>query len=148
MTATTQASQSARKFPGAFHFIFLLILVLLLLMAMRIEFQTDHARKKHDKEPDLAEQCLNRNGVAYAFMEPSGRIHLICRQSNTEFYDVIYKERGVLDGITAFRVNTVTYKGITYEFNTLNEYVEFLAWRGDTVLPTSQFTGPFIFVWP
>ena len=146
MTATTSSSQSARKLPGAF--LFLVLLIILLFVAMRIEFQTDHARQRHNREPDLAEQCLNRNGVAYALMEPSGRVHLICRESDSEFYDVIYKERRVLDGITAFRVNTVTYKGITYEFHTINEYVEFLMWRGDTMLPASQFTGPFIFIFP
>ncbi len=148
MTARVSTTRSARIKPGAFLFLSLLIALMMLFLAMKIEFQTDHARRKHEKEPDLTEQCLNRNNVAYAFIEPSGRVHLICKESDTEFYDVIYKDRGTLDGITAFRVNTILYKGVVYEFNTIDEYVEFLLWRGDTMLPASQFTGPFTFVWP
>ena len=148
MITQTSATRNARSFPGVFLFLLILIAILTALLAMRIQFQTDHARKRHDKDPDLTEQCLNRRGVAYAFTEASGRVHLICAESETEFYDVIYKDRGTLDGITAFRVNTVTYKGVTYEFKTVNEYAEFLLWRGDTMLPASQFSGPFIFVWP
>ncbi len=148
MTSTNiTITRSARKNPGAF--LFMLILILLSLFAMMIRFQTDHGKRRHDKDPDRAEQCLNKYGVAYAFTETvSGRIHLICKESDSEFYDVIYKDRGTLDGITAFRVNTVTYKGVVYEFHTIDEYAEFLLWRGDTMLPASQFTGPFTFVWP
>lgn len=140
-------TQSARKTPGVF--LFLLLLIALSLLAMIIRFQTDHGKSKHNNEPDLAERCLNRHGVAYAFVEKaSGRIHLICTESETEFYDVIYKDRGTLDGITAFRVQSYTYRGTTYTFNTIDEYVNFLIGRGDTLLDTSQFTGPFTFVWP
>jgi len=148
MTSTNiTVTQNARKTPGVF--LFILILIALAFFAMIIRFQTDHGKRKHDREPDLAERCLNRHGIAYAFIETaSGRIHLICAESKTEFYDVIYKDRGALDGITAFRVNTVTYKGVVYEFNAMDEYIEFLLWRGDTMLPASQFSGPFIFVWP
>lgn len=96
----------------------------------------------------IAERCLKRRGAAYAFIESSGRVHLICAESETEVYDVIYKARGQLDGITAFRVNSMTYRGVTYEFNVVSEYVEFLSWRGDTMLSASQFPGPFTFVWP
>ena len=148
MTSTNiTVTQNARKTPGVF--LFILILIALAFFATIIRFQTDHGKRKHDREPDLAEQCLNRHGIAYAFIETaSGRTHLICAESKTEFYDVIYKDRGTLDGITAFRVNTVTYKGVVYEFNSMDEYIEFLLLRGDTMLPASQFSGPFIFVWP
>jgi hypothetical protein len=140
-------TRNARKTPGVF--LFILLLIALSLFAMIIRFQTDHGKRKHDNEPDLAERCLNRHGVAYAFVETaSGRIHLICTESETEFYDVIYKDRGTLDGITAFRVQTYTYRGSTYAFNTIDEYVDFLVGRGDTLLDPSQFTGPFAFVWP
>jgi hypothetical protein len=140
-------TQSARKTPGVF--LFILILIVLSLFAMNIRFQTDHGKRKHNSEPDLAEQCLNRRGVAHAVVEAaSGRIHLICTESETEFYDVIYKDRGTLDGITAFRVQSYTYKGTTYTFNTVDEYIEFLLARGDKLLDASQFTGPFTFVWP
>jgi hypothetical protein len=141
-------TQSARKkTPGAF--LFMLILIALAFFATIIRFQTDHGKRKHDRDPDLAEQCLNRHGVAYAFMEPaSGRIHLICSESDTEFYDVIYKDRGTLDGITAFRVQSYTYRGTTYTFNTIDEYVNFLIGRGDSLLDISPFMGPFKFVWP
>ena len=116
---------------------------------MTIRFQTDHGKRKHNSEPDLAERCLNRRGVAHAFVEAaSGRTHLICTESETEFYDVIYMDRGSLDGITAFRVQSYTYRGTTSTFNTVDEYVEFLTRRGDTLLDASQFTGPFTFVWP
>jgi hypothetical protein len=125
------------------------MLIVLSFFAMVIRFQTDHGKRKHDSEPDLAERCLNRHGVAHAFVEAaSGRTHLICTESETKFYDVIYKDRGTLDGITAFRVHSYTYRGTTYTFNTVDEYVEFLAGRGDTLLDASQFTGPFTFVWP
>lgn len=108
-----------------------------------------HSRRKHDNQPDLAEQCLNRHGVAYAFVETtSRRIHLICTEGETEFYDVIYKDKGTLDGITAFRVQSCTYKGTTYTFNTVDEYIEFLVGRGDELLDASQFTEPFTLVWP
>lgn len=147
MIAANPTTRSARSFPGAF--LFILLLIVLSLLAMIIKFQTDHGKRKHDSEPDLAERCLNRHGVAYASVEAaSGRIHLICTESETEFYDVIYKDRGTLDGITAFRVQSYTYRGTTYTFNTVGEYVEFLAGRGDTLLDASQFTGPFTFVWP
>ena len=147
MIAKNTTTRSARKTPGVF--LFILILIVLSLFAMIIRFQTDHSKRKHDNGPDLAERCLNRHGVAYAFVEKaSGRIHLICTESETEFYDVIYKDRDTLDGITAFRVNTITYKGVVYEFSTVDKYIEFLVGRGDTMLPTSQFAGPFIFVWP
>lgn len=53
----------------------------------------------------------------------SRRIYLICAESETEFYDVIYKYRGTLDGITAFRVQSYTYRGSTYTFITVEEYV-------------------------
>jgi hypothetical protein len=148
MIARVPTTQNARSFPGVFQFLLLLIALLMAFLAIKIRFQTDHARQKHDSDPDLAEQCLNRRGVAYAFIESSGRVHLICAESETEFYDVIYKDRGQLDGITAFRVNSMTNRGVTYEFNALSEYVEFLSWRGDTRLSVSQFPGPFTFVWP
>ena len=147
MIATDTTARNARKTPGVF--LFILILMALSLFAMIIRFQTDHGKSKHDNEPDLVERCLNRYGVAYAFIEKaSGRIHLICTESETEFYDVIYKDRGTLDGITAFRVQSYTYQGTTYTFNTVDEYINFLVGRGDTVLDTSQFMGPFTFVWP
>ena len=149
MTSTniTMTRSARKKTPGAFLFLFTLIAIAFFATILR--FQTDHGKRKHDRDPDLAEQCLNRHGVAYAFMEPaSGRIHLICSESETEFYDVIYKDRGTLDGITAFRVNTITYKGVVYEFSTVDKYIEFLVGRGDTMLTASQFPGPFIFVWP
>ena len=118
-------------------------------MATIIRFQTDHGKHKHNSEPDLAEQCLNKHGVAHAFLEAaSGRIHLICTESETEFYDVIYKDRGTLDGITAFRVQSYTYRGTTYTFHAVDEYIQFLTERGDWLLDISQFTGPFTFVWP
>ena len=147
MIATNSTTRNARKTPGVF--LFLLILIAMSLIAMIIRFQTDHGKRKHDNEPDLAEQCLNRHGVSHAFIETaSGRIHLICTESETEFYDVIYKDRGTLDGITAFRVQSYTYKGTAYTFNRVDEYIEFLVGRGDKMLDTSQFTGPFTFVWP
>jgi hypothetical protein len=147
MIAAGAATRNARKTPGVF--LFILILIALSFLAMIIKFQTDHGKRKHDSEPDLAERCLNRQGVAHAFVEAtSGRIHLICTESENEFYDVIYKDRGTLDGITAFRVQSYTYRGTTYTFNTVDEYVEFLTWRGDKLLDASQFTGPFTFVWP
>lgn len=147
MMTTNATTRSARKIPGVF--LFLLLLIIISLFAMIIRFQTDHGKRRHNSEPDLAERCLNRHGVAYAFVEAaSGRTHLICMESDTEFYDVIYKDRGTLDGITAFRVGSYTYRGTTYTFNTVDEYVEFLASRGDTLLDTSQFTRPFTFVWP
>ena len=147
MIATNSTTRNARKTPGVF--LFLLILIAMSLFAMIIRFQTDHGKRKHDNEPDLAEQCLNRHGVSHAFIETaSGRIHLICTESETEFYDVIYKDRGTLDGITAFRMQSYTYKGTAYTFNRVDEYIEFLVGRGDKMLDTSQFTGPFTFVWP
>jgi hypothetical protein len=147
MIAADTATRNARKIPGVF--IFILLLIALSLLATIIRFQTDHGKRKHNSEPDLAERCLNRHGVAYAFVEAmSGRTHLICTESETEFYDVIYKDRGRLDGITAFRVQSYTYRGTTCTFNTLDEYVQFLMGRGDTLLDASQFTGPFTFVWP
>jgi hypothetical protein len=147
MIAADTTTRNARKTPGVF--IFILVLLVLSLLAMIIRFQTDHGKRKHNSEPDLAERCLNQHGVAYAFVEAtSGRIHLICAESEAEFYDVIYKDRGTLNGITAFRVQSYTYRGITYTFNTVDEYVEFLVERGDRLLDASQFTGPFTFVWP
>ena len=147
MIAKNTTTRSARKTPGVF--LFILILIVLSLFAMIIRFQTDHGKRKHDNEPDLAERCMNRHGVAHAFVETvSGRIHLICTESETEFYDVIYKDRGILDGITAFRVQSYTYRGTTYTFNTVDEYIEFLVGRGDKLLDASQFTGPFTYVWP
>lgn len=147
MIAADTTTRNARKTPGVF--LFILILIVLSLVAMIIRFQTDHGNRKHDNEPNLAEQCLKRHGVAYAFVETaSGRTHLICTESETEFYDIIYKDRGTLDGITAYRVQSYTYKGTTYTFNTVDEYINFLVRRGDTLLDTSQFTGPFTFVWP
>jgi len=144
---TNATTRNARKTPGVF--LFILILIALLLFAMNIRFQTDHGKRKHNNEPDLAERCLNKHGVAYAFLEKaSGRIHLICTESETEFYDVIYKDRGTLDGITAFRVQSYTYRGTIYTFDTIDEYINFLVGRGDAVLDTSQFMGPFTFVWP
>ncbi len=143
MIAAGATTRNARKTPGVFLFL------ILSLMATVIRFQTDHGKRKHDSEPDLAERCLNRHGVTHAFIEAaSGRIHLICAENEAEFYDVVYKDRGSLDGITAFRVQSYTYRGTTYTFNTVEEYVEFLAGRGDTLLDASQFTGPFTFVWP
>ncbi|MDX1409842.1 MAG: hypothetical protein R3330_16950 [Saprospiraceae bacterium] len=147
MIATNSTTRNARIKPGVF--LFLLLLMLLSFLATMIRFQTDHGKRKHDREPDLAERCLNRHGVAYAFMEAaSGRTHLICAENETEFYDVIYKDRGTLDGITAFRVQSYTYRGTTYTFNTVEEYVQFLMERGDRLLDVSQFSGPFTFVWP
>ncbi|HSG44496.1 MAG TPA: hypothetical protein VLA72_15210 [Anaerolineales bacterium] len=147
MIATNSTTRNARINPGVF--LFLLLLMLLSLLATMIRFQTDHGKRKHDREPDLAERCLNRHGVAYAFTEmTSGRIHLICAENEAEFYDVIYKDRGTLDGITAFRVQSYTYRGTTYTFDTVEEYVQFLMERGDRLLDVSQFTGPFTFVWP
>lgn len=147
MTAADTAIQNARKTPGVF--LFLLLMIILSLFAMIIRFQTDHGRRRHSSEPDLAERCLNRHGVAHAFVEAvSGRTHLICTESRTEFYDVIYKGRDTLDGITAFRVRSYTYRGTTYTFNTVDEYIQFLTARGDILLEASQFTGPFSFVWP
>lgn len=147
MIAADTTPRNARKTPGVF--LFLLLLIVLSLGAMIIRFQTDHGKNKHNNEPDLAERCLNRHGVAHAFIEKaSGRIHLICAESETEFYDVIYKDRGTLDGITAFRVQSYTYRGTTYTFDTIDEYVNFLAGRGDILLDISQFMGPFKFVWP
>jgi hypothetical protein len=147
MIAADTATRNARKTPGVF--LFLLLLIVLSLLATIIRFQTDHGKRKHNSEPDLAEQCLNRHGVAYAFVEAaSGRTHLICAENETEFYDVIYKDRGTLDGITAFRVQSHTYRGTTYTFNTVDEYIQFLLGRGDTLLDASQFTAPFTFVWP
>lgn len=147
MTVTDTAIRNARKTPGVF--LFLLLMIILSLLATIIRFQTDHGRRKHNSGPDLAERCLNRHGVAYAFVEAaSGRTHLICTESKTEFYDVIYKDRGTLDGITAFRVQSYTYRGTTYTFSTVDEYVEFLTARGDLPLNVSRFTGPFHFVWP
>jgi len=147
MIAADTTTRNVRKTPGVF--LFLLLLILISLMTMIIRFQTDHGKRKHDREPDLAERCLNTHGAAYALMEAaSGRIHLICAESETEFYDVIYKERGRLDGITAFRVQSYTYRGATYNFNTVEEYVQFLMERGDRLLDASQFAGPFTFVWP
>jgi len=109
---------------------------------MIMRFQTDHGKRKHNSEPGLAERYLNRHGIAYAFVEAaSGRIHLICTEGESEFYDVIYKDRGTLDGITAFRVRSYTYRRTTYTFNTVDEYLEFLAGRGDTLLDASRFTG-------
>jgi hypothetical protein len=146
MIAVDTTTRNARKTPGVFLFI---ILIALSLFAMNIRFQTDHGKRKHNNEPDLAERCLNRHGVAYAFLEEaSGRIHLICTESETEFYDVIFKDRGTLDGITAFRVQSYTYQGRTFTFNTIDEYINFLVGRGDTLLNTSQFAGPFTFMWP
>ncbi len=147
MMTTNTTTRNARKTPGVF--LFIIISIILAFLAMIIRFQTDHGKRKHDNEPDLAERCLNSHGVAYAFVETAARrIHLICTESETEFYDVIYKDRGTLDGITAFRVQSYTYKGTTYTFNTVDEYIEFLVGRGDKLLDTSQFTGPFTFVWP
>jgi len=147
MIATNSTTRNARIKPGVF--LFLLLLMLLSFLATMIRFQTDHGKRKHDREPDLAERCLNRHGVAYAFMEAaSGRTHLICAENETEFYDVIYKDRGSLDGITAFRVQSYTYRGTTYTFDTVDEYVQFLMERGDRLLDVSQFSGSFTFVWP
>ena len=147
MIAADTRTRNARKTPGVF--LFILILIVLSLVAMIIRFQNDHGKSKHNNEPDLAERCLNKHGAAYAFAEKvSGRIHLICTENETEFYDLIYKDRGTLDGITAFRVQSYTYKGTTYTFNTVDEYIEFLVGRGDKLLDASQFTGPFTFVWP
>lgn len=128
MITTNATTRSARKTPGVF--LFILILIALSLFATIIRFQTDHGKRRHNSEPDLAERCLNRPGVAHAFVEAaSGRIHLICTESETEIYDVIYRDRGTLDGITAFRVQSDTYRGTTYVFNTVDEYLEFLAGR-------------------
>lgn len=92
MIAADTTTRNARKTAGVF--LFLLLLITMSLFAMIIRFQTDHGKRKHSGEPDLAERCLNRHGVAYAFLEAaSGRTHLICTESETEFYVVIYKDR-------------------------------------------------------
>ena len=66
MIATDTTTRYARKTPGVF--LFILILIVLSLFAMIIRFQADQSKRKHDNEPDLAERCLNRHGVAYAFI--------------------------------------------------------------------------------
>ena len=138
-------TQNARDFPGVF--LFLLMLIALSLFTMIIRFQTNHG--KRNNEPDLAERCLNRHGVAHTLVEKaSGRIHLICTESETEFYDVIYQDQGTLDGSTPFRVQSYTDRWTKYTSNTIDEYINFLIGRGHTVLDASQFTGPFTFVWP
>lgn len=72
MIAADTATRNARKIPGVF--IFILLLIALSLLATIIRFQTEHGRRKHNSEPDLAARCLNRHGVAYAFVEAmSGR---------------------------------------------------------------------------
>ena len=121
---TDTATRNARTNPGVF--LFILILIVLSLLAMIIRFQTDHGKLKHNREPDLAERCLNRHGVAYAFVEAaSGRIHLICTESDTD------KDRGTLDGITAFRVQSYTYR----ELRTLSTRSTSIlnSWRGAAI---------------
>ena len=148
MRVTNSIPQHARKSPGVFLCLAALLLLIMLYLTVRIQFQTNH-HKKHDKDATNTEQCLNRNGVSYAVQEAaSGRIHLICVETPSEFYDVIYKDRGTLDGITAFRVTKLITKSGTIEFHTAEDYVAFLINRGDRVLSTSQFSGPFIFVFP
>jgi len=66
MIATDTTIRNARKTPGVF--LCILILIVLSLFVMIIRFQTHHSKRKHDNEPDLAERCLNRHGVAYAFI--------------------------------------------------------------------------------
>lgn len=146
ITAHT-TTHNARKSPGVF--LVLLLLMLFSLTALIIRFQSGYGKHQHNREPDLAEQGLNTHSAAYAFMEAaSGRIHLICTEIEGEFYHVIYKDRGRLDDITAFRVQSYTYRGTTYTLNTVDEYVQFLTRRGDRLLQVSRFTGPFTFVWP
>jgi len=148
MSISISRTQSARKPTGVFLSVTFLILLILSFLAVRIQFQTDHY-KKHNNDANLTEQCLNRNGIAYAIQENlSGCIHLICTESQTEFYDVIYQDRGTLDGITAFRVTKLVTKRGTFEFHTVEDYIAYLQGRGDTLISTSQFTGPFIFVYP
>ena len=86
MTSTniTVTRSARKKTPGAF--LFMLILIALAFFAMIIKFQTDHGKRKHDRDPDLAEQCLNRHGVAYAFMEPaSGKYTLFVQKAKPNF---------------------------------------------------------------
>lgn len=148
MRITNSLPQDARKSPGVFLSLAALILLILLYLAVRIQFQTDH-HKKHSQDVSQTENCLNRHGVSYAIQEAAtGRIHLICVESPSEFYDVIYKDRGTLDGITAFRVTKLITRSGTLEFHTVEDYVTFLINRGDRLLPTSQFSDPFIFIFP
>ena len=62
------------------------------------------------------EDCLNKNGVLYAFVEQSGRIHLICSVTDDEFYDLVMKDReaidGSYDGITAFQAGSFPSRSI------------------------------------
>ena len=138
---------NARK-TGVFSCLLVIAAILLLFFGMKIHFQTNHARK-HGNKPDRAERCLNSNGVAYAFQEQSGRIHLICMVSNEEFYDTVYKERGQLDGITSFQVSKYQWRGVKYRFENINQYVDHLtSIRGWTQLDPAQFQGPFRFIYP
>jgi hypothetical protein len=126
---------------------------LLLYFGINIRFPDNHANKRHPRDPERAEECLNRNGVMYAFQEPTGQIHLICTASNKEFYDTIFKNRGApdgtVDGITVFRANDYYYEGVYYEFNTVDDFAQHLVnVRGWTVLDPAQFQGPFHFIFP
>ena len=131
----------------------IVILALLLLFGINIRFPDSHANDKHPGDPKRAEDCLNQKGVMYAFVELSGRIHLICSVSDDEFYDVVMKDRGAADGsydgVTAFRAGSYRYQGIDYEFNNVHEYAYHLQHvRGWTPIDVSQFQGPFRLLFP
>jgi len=126
----------------------ILAVILLVFFGINIRFPDDHAEKRHPGEPKRAEECLNNNGVMYAFLEPTGQIHLICAATDKEFYDTVMKDRGApdgsFDGITVFRAENYRYQGVYYEFDSVHQFAHHLQVdKGWTQLSTAQFQGPF-----
>ena len=144
---------NARK-TGVFSCLLIILAVILLVFfGINIRFPDDHAERRHPGEPKRAEECLNKNGVAYAFQEPTGQIHLICASTDEEFYDTIIKDRGApdgsFDGVTVFRAEDYRYQGMYYEFDSVHQFAQHLQVdRGWTLLDPAQFQGPFKLIFP
>lgn len=153
MTYSVPTPASAPNRGVFISFLVMVILALLLFFGINIRFPDSHANNRHPGDPKRAEECLNKKGVMYAFMEPSGRMHLICSMSGDEFYDVVMKNRGAADGsydgITAFRTGSYRYQGVDYTFNSAHDYAYHLQHiRGWTPLDITQFAGPFKLIFP
>lgn len=127
----------------------LALLAVIGYMTIRIVFPDRHGIRDTAHPGVAVEKCLNDNGVFQTMKEPNGRTHLICLDKATGlFYDVVYKVRTTVEGVTTFRITEVILKnGTTIKFDTVEQYVAYLVQRGNQLKPTTEF-GPFELIFP
>jgi hypothetical protein len=77
------------------------------------------------------------NDLLFYIEAGSGRVHVICRVTETEFYDLIVKDRraitGYIEEVTVFKVN---------QYPTVAKFIEYLTSRAS--FPCTQFVDDWL----